>query len=176
MFPSPPPHRLQGAGDPTAAVVAGTNMFRETRQEISFGSRGPRTFSLPFVFLLPFVLCSALSTCPSSGAEVQNSRRRLALSEEQRWGKRSVHWDQPQPECGGWSRRRKRSVPRGGNPPVKVAPGQAAELGERGMGDIAPSVLPAGSGQRHFASCYMFLPPVTLKKTSCEHQMPRSYQ
>ncbi|KAM6279613.1 protein stum homolog isoform 1-T1 [Porphyrio hochstetteri] len=74
--------RLQGTGDPTAAVVAGTSMVRETRREISFGSCGPRTFSLPFVFLLPFVLFPSVQTrfiCPSSGAEVQSSRRRLAL-------------------------------------------------------------------------------------------------
>lgn len=174
MFPSPPPHRLQGAGDPTAAVVAGTNMLRETRREISFGSRGPRTFSLPFVFLLPFVLCSPLSPCPSSGAEVQSGSRRLALSEEQRWGRGSVRWAQPQPVCGGWSRRRKRRVPRGGKPPVKVAPGQAAELGER-------EVLVSLSSQQQAVKDILppvrrFLPPVTLKKTSCEHQMPRSYQ
>lgn len=44
-----------------------------------------------------------------------------------------------------------------------------------GAGGVALSVLPAASKDilppvRHV------LPPVTLKKTSCEHQMPRSYQ
>lgn len=106
-------------------------MVRETRREISFGSRGPRTFSLPFVsLLLPFVLSPCVcplhlpvqrsgdaeqpaQTCtdaPSSGDEASAAWLRSAPSQHAVGGRR-----------GGRGCQDKET------PLVKVAPGQAAE-------------------------------------------------